>query len=38
VRAAIAELPPGAQWQPGLSTAADAAFYFYALSAQDYEP
>ena len=38
VRAAIAELPPAAQWQPGLTTAADAAFYLYARSAQDYEP
>jgi hypothetical protein len=38
VREAIAELPPAAQWQPGLTTATDAAFYLYARSAQDYEP
>jgi hypothetical protein len=38
VREAIAELPPSAQWQPGLTTAADAAFHLYARGAQDYEP
>ena len=38
VRAAIADLPPAAQWQPGLTTATDAAFYLYARGAQDYEP
>jgi hypothetical protein len=38
VRAAIADLPLAAQWQPGLTTATDAAFYLYARGAQDYEP
>ena len=38
VRAAIAELPSEAQWQPGLTTATDAAFHLYARGAQDYEP
>ena len=34
----LTELPSPAQWAPGLSTAVDAAFYFYARGAQDYEP
>jgi hypothetical protein len=38
VRAAVAELPPEAQWPPGLTVAADAAFHLYARGAQDYEP
>jgi hypothetical protein len=38
VREAVAELPPKAQWQPGLTTATDAAFHLYARGAQDYEP
>ena len=38
VREAIAELPPDTQWQPGLTTAGDAAFYLYARGAQDYKP
>ena len=38
VREAIAELPPPAQWQPGLTTATDAAFYLFARGAQDYKP
>ena len=38
VRAAIAELPSASQWQPGLTTATDAAFYLYARGAKDYEP
>src|SRR5438445_106979 len=38
VREAIAELPSPAQWQPGLTTATDAAFYLFARGAQDYEP
>jgi hypothetical protein len=35
---AIAELPPKARWQPGLTTATDAAFHLYARGARDYEP
>ena len=27
-----------AQWQPGLTTATDAAFYLFARGAQDYKP
>jgi hypothetical protein len=38
VREAVAELPAQARWQPGVTTAADAAFYVYARGAQDYEP
>jgi hypothetical protein len=38
VRDAIAELPSAAQWQPGLTTATDAAFHLYARGARDYEP
>jgi hypothetical protein len=38
VREAIVELPASAQWQGGLSIAADAAFHLYARGAQDYEP
>ena len=38
VREAIAELPPPVQWQPGLTTATDAAFHLYARGARDYEP
>ena len=38
VREAIAELPSTVQWQPGLTTATDAAFYLFARGAQDYEP
>lgn len=38
VREAIAELPPPAQWPPGVSLATDAAFYLYARGARDYEP
>jgi hypothetical protein len=37
-REAIAELPPPAQWPPGVSLATDAAFHLYARGARDYEP
>ena len=37
-REAIADLPPAAQWQPGLTRAIDAAFHLYARGAQDYGP
>jgi hypothetical protein len=37
-RQAIAELPPIAQWQPGISIAIDAAFHLYARGARDYAP
>jgi hypothetical protein len=38
VLAAVAELPPAAQWPPGIAIATDAAFHLYARSARDYEP
>jgi hypothetical protein len=38
VREALAELPPAAQWQPGVTIATDAAFHLYARAARDYEP
>lgn len=38
VREAIEALPPKARWQPGLTTATDAAFHLYARGARDYEP
>jgi hypothetical protein len=38
VHSAIAELPVPAQWPPGVTTAADAAFHLYARGAQDYKP
>jgi hypothetical protein len=38
VQDAIAELPPTAQWHPGVTTATDAAFHLYARGARDYEP
>lgn len=38
VRAALAELPPAAQWVPGVTTATDAAFHLYARGARDYAP
>jgi hypothetical protein len=34
----LTELSPPDRWAPGLSTAVDAAFHFYARGAQDYEP
>jgi predicted amidohydrolase YtcJ len=34
----LAELPPEAQYPAGVSLATDAAFYFYARGARDYEP
>ena len=37
-REAIADLPPAAQWQPGLTRAIDAAFHLYARGALDYTP
>jgi hypothetical protein len=34
----LLELPPPAQWAPGLTIAVDAAFHLYARGAQDYQP
>ena len=34
----LLELPDYAQWAPGLTIAADAAFHLYARGAQDYRP
>jgi len=34
----LLELPDYAQWAPGLTIAADAAFHLYARGAQDYAP
>jgi hypothetical protein len=34
----LAELPPEVQYPAGVSLATDAAFYFYARGARDYEP
>jgi hypothetical protein len=34
----LPELPEFAQWPPGLTIAADAAFHLYARGAQDYRP
>lgn len=38
IRDVVAELAPGSEWAPGLTTAADAAFHRYARGARDYEP
>jgi hypothetical protein len=35
---ALAELPADAHYPAGVSLATDAAFYFYARGARDYEP
>ena len=37
-REVFAELPPEAQWAPGLTVAVDAAFHQFARGARDYEP
>jgi hypothetical protein len=37
-RAMFSELPPEAQWAPGLTVAVDAAFHQFARGARDYEP
>ena len=34
----LLDLPDHAQWAPGLTIAADAAFHLYARGAQDYRP
>ena len=34
----LLDLPDYAQWAPGLTIAADAAFHLYARGAQDYSP
>jgi hypothetical protein len=34
----LSDLPPFAQWAPGLTAAVDAAFHLYARGAEDYRP